>query len=691
MSNTPTRYSRTLALLLALGAVSAQGAGDVTDRRLIADGASGANWLRKSGNAYAQYFSPLEEISDTNVVELGVAWVSELPVADGIAGTPIVVDGVVYVGAAQSRVFALDAGSGRILWAYDPEVRRSFARAPFLSWLARANRGVAVGEGKVFVATADCRLIALDASTGKPAWDELTCDIERGYGISDSPYYGGGKVFVGNAGSESGEKNRGYVSAYDAATGKRLWRFYTVPSDVPAENDTPELRMAAETWTGDALATFGGGGSNWNEMTYDPESRLLYFGTAGALPYMYELRSPDGGDALFTSSVLAVDADTGEYVWHYQTTPEDSWEYNATMNIVLADLEIDGEPRDTLLIAPKNGFQYVLDRRTGELISAGKYARVNWATHINPESGRPILDPQAEYWNRAPGTTMLVWPNMWGAHSWNPMAYSPQTKLVYVPVIDIPSEVSFLGDGDFTDTLKLVTEVDGEPFDPGKLVAYDPVRQQAVWSVAHELPFNGGVLATAGNLVFQGDAYGVFSAYRADSGERLWSMATGSTIGAAPASYAIDDVQYVLLPAGVGGGLQYAYPELHAVDQAQGPTRLIAFRLGGDQDMPMPAFTRRELPALPEFEASAEQVAQGKELYGAHCAMCHGKNAVARYGGSVPDLRYADQDAHRDWQAIVVGGARQTNGMPAQAIGLEESEAIRSYVRSLAAELARKP
>lgn len=676
-----------LLALLSQATLLAAEFGDVTDERLLGEAASGENWLRKSGNAAAQHFSPLVGINADNVDTLGVAWVNSLPIADGIAGTPVVVDGVIYAGAAWSKVFAIDAASGETLWAFDPEVRDGLSGEPTLSWLARANRGIAVGEGRVYASTADCRLLAIDAADAAKVWEQETCDVAQGYGISDSPYYGGGRVFVGNAGSESGEKNRGYVSAYDAETGEMLWRFFTVPSDVPAENDTPELKMAASTWSGSALAEYGGGGSNWNGMTYDPARGVLYFGTGGALPYEHHLRSPEGGDALFTSSILAVDAETGDYLWHYQTTPEDSWEYNATMNMVLADLAIGGETRETLLAAPKNGFQYVLDRETGELLNTGKYARVNWATHINPESGRPVLDPAADYWSHEPGTRVLVWPNMWGAHSWNPMAYSPDTGLLYIPVIDIPSEVTYRGDGDFDDTLTLVTEVDGEPFDPGKLVAYDPVRQRAVWTVAHELPFNGGVLATAGNLVFQGDAFGRFSAYRADNGEKLWSTPTGSTIGAAPATYAIDGTQYVLLPAGAGGGLQYAYPELHAVDRVQGPTRLIAFRLGGDQHIEMPTISRRPPPDAIRYEASAADLGRGEALFGEYCAGCHGKNGVGRYGGSVPDLRYATADVHDDWHAIVLGGSRNAAGMPAQDLDAGESEAVRVYVLSLAEQL----
>jgi quinohemoprotein ethanol dehydrogenase len=675
------------AVFAILASPLSHSGGDVTDKRLLEESATGGNWLRKSGNSQGQYFSALTEITDDNVDELGVAWMTRLPVSDGIAGTPIVVDGVIYVGAALSIVFAIDATDGDVLWSYDPEVRKSFATRPRLSWAARGNRGIAVGDGSVYVATADCRLIAIDAKKGQALWEKVTCDPDLGYAITDSPYYGGGKIFVGNAGSESRKKNRGYVSAYDAKTGELLWRFYTVPSADRSENTTPAMDMAAKTWSGDALEKFGGGGSNWNEMTYDPESRLLFFGTAGSLPYIHSLRSPDGGDALFTSSILAVNADTGDYVWHYQTVPEDSWEFNATMNIVLADLEIDNKQRKTLLIAPKNGFEYVLDRNTGELLAAGKYARVTWASHVNLESGRPVMNEEAKYWTREAGTKVLVWPNMWGAHSWNPMAFSPQTGLLYIPVIDIPTEVTYLGDGDFEDTLKLITEIDGNKFSPGKLVAYDPVAQVPRWTVGHELPFNGGVLATAGNLVFQGDAYGHFAAYRATSGEKLWSMSTGSTISAAPASYMLRGTQYILLPAGAGGGLQYSYPELHAVDQEQGPTRLIAFRLRGDQDVVMPEFRPRELPDQPQLEATSEAIAAGEELFSTSCASCHGQHAVARYGGSVPDLRYANKETHATWQAIVVGGSRQGNGMPAQNISIDQSEMIRGYVLSLSNEL----
>ena len=677
-----TRYAAVLAaVLLALPLfASGQDRGRADEERVLREYAEGRNWFLKGGGFRGEHFSTLDEIDSGNVGELGLAWSLTLDEPDGIAATPIVVDGTIFLSAPHSIVYAVDAASGRQLWRYDPGLRGQLGGEQYSSWIARANRGVAVWQGKVYVATANCDLIALDADDGKVAWKKRTCDPALGYGISDSPYVGRDMVFIGNAGSESGKKNRGYVSAYGAADGELRWRFYTVPSANPGENDTAALRMAAKTWSGDALEKFGGGGSNWNEMTYDPESGLLFFGTAGALPYLHRDRSPEGGDSLFTSSVLAVRADTGEYVWHYQTVPEDSWEYNATMNIVLADIDVGGKPRAVLLIAPKNGFFYVLDRLTGELLSAEKFAKVTWATHINLETGRPALDPRGEYWRPGSEGPVMVWPNMWGAHSWNPMAYHPGLGLAYIPVVDLPSIVTPTGDGEFRDTMDLVTEVDGSPHSPGKLIAWDPVRQSARWSVDHRYSGNGGVLATAGKLVFQGSADGYFSAYEAASGELLWRLATGTPINAAPAAYEIDGRQHVVVPVGSGGGMQFNYPAIHGSDMPVGPTRLMAFSLDASE---LPSAASVPPPPLPEpmaYEADPDIVARGRALFGRNCGGCHGKDAVARFGGSVPDLRYATAETHLTWNGIVIGGARAARGMPAFEIEPADAEAIRSYV-----------
>ena len=659
-------------------------AGQVTEQRVLKE--AGDNWFLKGGDFTGQHFSKLADIHTGNVAELGLAWSTNLPTADGISTTPIVVDGVIYLSGAYSIVLAIDAASGEMLWQYDPGVRRALAENPDLSWPSRVNRGVAVWEGRVYLTTADCRLVALDAGSGKQIWSKQTCDSKQGYFITDSPYVGGGKVFLGNAGSESLEKGRGYVSAYNTVDGNLLWRFHIVPSDDPKENTTPAMRMAAKTWSGDTLKKYGGGGHNWNEMTYDPSSNQLFFGTSGAYPYVHHERSPAGGANLFLSSVVAVNADTGEYRWHYQTVDKDSWDYNATMNIVLADVDLRGNQREALLLAPKNGFHYTLDRHTGALLAVGKFAKTNWATGIDIETGKPDYDPAGEFWNLKDGESSYVWPNMWGAHNWQPMAYHPGARLSYIPVVDLPSRVDATGDGE---GVVMLTEVNNKPHSPGKLVAMDPATGSVRWVVEHELPFNGGLMATAGNLLFQGLATGEFQAYAADSGKELWSVATGSAITASASTYRVEGIQYVLIPIGSGGGLQFQYPEMHSAAASRGPTRLLAFSLKGRKPMPEDRLSERTLPVQPGNEGSAETIALGGALYAGYCQICHGQGAVARFGGSVPDLRYATSDTFKAWDAIVVGGLKAPSGMPAIEISVEHSQAIRSYVLSRAEDLAR--
>ncbi len=682
------RFAQVAVLLLASllsPASSAATPAPVDAARIAREAASGTDWLLHGGNRGGMHFSPLTAIDQRNVATLGLDWSLDLPAPDGIAATPIVVDGVVYLSGAHSLVWAVDAASGKLLWSFDPKPRVTASN----TWTARVNRGVAVWGQLVFVTVSDCRLIALDRESGKERWSQQSCDPDGGYSITDAPYVGGGRVYVGNAGSESGKHNRGHVSAWDADTGRFLWRFYTVPSHVATENTSKAMKMAAATWSGDALRTYGGGGSNWNAMTYDPDTDRLYFGTAGALPYLYSERSPGGGDNLFTSSVLALDAATGEYVWHYQTVPQDSWEYNATMNIVLADVAQGGKTVPALMIAPKNGFFYVLDRASGKLLSAEHYVKVNWATHIDPATGRPVLDPAAMYWQRPLGSRVEVWPNEWGAHGPQRMAYSPLTGLAYIPAGDVPSIVFLNGPDDLGDTIEAPATVDGKPHAPGKLVAWDPRTQRQRWAVEQTVAYNGGVLVTGGNLVFQGDAEGNFSAYAAEDGKRLWQVATGSAISAAPVSYVSGGQQRVLVPVGAGGAMQFSYPGLHSGNASSGRSRLMSFSLGGRQAMPVDAPVETPLAALPAQTAAADVIARGRELFeAAHCTGCHGKDAVARRGGSVPDLRHISAETYLQWDGIVIGGARAARGMPAaEGLTPEQSAAIRAWVLSRAIEL----
>jgi alcohol dehydrogenase (cytochrome c)/quinohemoprotein ethanol dehydrogenase len=517
------------------------------------------DWL-STGRTYSeQRYSPLAAINADNVARLGLAWSFDLDSNRGQEATPIVVDGVMYVSTAWSMVKALDAATGKLLWSYDPEV----PRAKVIDACCDAvNRGVAIWQGKVFVGSLDGRLIALDATNGTLLWQVQTTDPAKRYTITGAPRVVKGKVIIGNGGAEFSV--RGYVTAYDAGSGSQLWRFYTVPGDPSQPQDNPIHEMTAKTWNGEWWK-YGGGGTAWDSFAFDPELDLLYVGTGNGSPWNQAIRSPGGGDNLFLSSIVALRPDTGEYVWHYQTTPGDTWDYTATQHMILADLPIDGATRKVIMQAPKNGFFYVLDRATGALISAEPFIQVNWAERVDPTSGRPVEHPEARYYQT--GKTWTSVPGPAGAHSWQPMAFHPGTGLVYLPVQE--TGFPYAAEASLTlSTRRFDTGVDfvqaSLPTDPkvvaqilegvnGHLAAWDPVAQKEVWRAKHLGPSNGGVLATAGNLVFQGTAAGNFEAYRADTGAPLWSAPTRTGVLAAPITYTVDGEQYVAVAAGGGG------------------------------------------------------------------------------------------------------------------------------------------
>ncbi|MBK6287114.1 MAG: PQQ-dependent dehydrogenase, methanol/ethanol family [Gammaproteobacteria bacterium] len=688
-SGTETAAATAESSAAASSAAAPQQVADVDGARIVASDSEPFNWMSHGRSYDEQRFSPLAQIDESNVAQLGIDWSFDFPTRRGMEATPIVVDGRMYVTSTWSKVYAFDAASGSMLWHYDPEVPGAWAVHLCCD---AVNRGVAVWQGKVFVGTLDGRLEALDAENGKRLWSVQTTPTDKPYSITGAPRVVKGMVIIGNGGAELGV--RGFVSAYDAATGALKWRFYTVPGDPAQPFESAAMAKAAETWKGGEWWKFGGGGTVWDSMAYDPELNLLYIGVGNGSPWNQQIRSPGGGDNLYLSSIVALNPDTGEYVWHYQTTPGETWDYTATQHLILADIEIAGVPRKVIMQAPKNGFFYVLDRSTGEFISAEAYAQQSWTTGIDKTTGRPIPVEEARY----RGKEAIVFPSPHGAHNWHPMSYSPKTGLVYLPVQEIPFVYKHDDKFKFTPGLwniGVIAEAAGMPENAaaaaailkmveGRLVAWDPVAQKEVWRVEQGVPFNGGVLSTAGNLVFQGSARGEFAAYRATDGVQLWSKPVQTGVVAPPISYAVNGKQYVAVVVGWGGALPLAGGEVAALAGVVNRSRLIVFSLDGKQQLAEPVAEVREL-APPPLEASAEQVAVGKTLFAARCMPCHGDGAVG--GGVVPDLRYMSAQTHAEFDAIVLGGLRHEKGMVGfanvsggEVLGKDEVDAIHAYV-----------
>ena len=492
-------------------------------------------WRQHGFTAAEDRFSPLADINAGNVSKLGLAWYFDYPTSRGMEATPLVIDGVIYTTGSWSMVYANDALSGELLWFYDPQVPRDWAVHGCCDVV---NRGVAYSGGNLYFGTFDGRLVSLDAADGSLNWEVRTTDPERPYTITGAPRIIKDKVIIGNGGAEFGV--RGYVSAYNVNNGELAWRFYTVPGN-PAEGfENEAMKRAAATWGGGEWWVVGGGGTVWDSMAYDPDLNLLYVGVGNGAPWNRQIRSPDGGDNLYVSSILALNPDDGSYVWHYQTTPGETWDYTATQHLILADLDIGGKQRQVIMQAPKNGFFYVLDRASGELLSATPYATVNWATHVDMETGRPVEVEGARYEKEATG---LLLPGPYGAHNWHPMSYNPETGLVYIPAQDVP--YVYETDTDFRHRPGYWnTGVDARPAalpdDPevratveqsitGAVIAWDPVAATTRWRVEHVGPWNGGILSTAGDLVFQGNASGELVAYRYENGRELWSDALART------------------------------------------------------------------------------------------------------------------------------------------------------------------
>ena len=655
----------------------------------------GGEWLSYGRTYREQRFSPLDSVNRDNVDELDLVWSFKFDTARGMEATPIVHDGVIYVSTGWSHVHAIDARSGEELWHYDAKVPKAQLAK---TCCGPVNRGVAIWQKdsdsplQVFFGALDGRLIALDAATGMENWSVQSTPTDGNYSVTGAPRIVKGMIIIGNGGAELGV--RGYVSAYDVTTGEMKWRFYTVPGDRNKPQENAALEAALETWSGDEWYKLGGGGGTaWDSLVYDPELDLLYIGTGNGSPWNRELRSPGGGDNLYLSSIVALRPDTGEYVWHYQVTPADNWDYTATQQMVLAELEIDGEMRSVIMQAPKNGFFYVLDRKTGELLSAEKFGRVTWATHVDMETGRPVESKFANYQENGGS---FIWPSPYGAHNWQPMSFSTKTGLMYIPVQSIPSYFSAVKEvmyrvNRWNTGVDLNTNRDPKSWVAGRasadaliygeLVAWDPVKKKRAWKVHHSKPSNGGILSTAGDLVFQGTWDGTFAAYDAYNGKKLWQYKSDSAVLAGPMTYELDGEQYVAVAQGSGGTVMITVGD-ELMKKKTNQNKLLVFKKGRfNQTVSLASNELATIKALGhKVNSDPAVIKQGESLYHNNCASCHGINALSNY--VVPDLRYMSEQTHSDFASIVIGGTRTHKGMIGfyETLGLDDVDAIHAYL-----------
>ena len=649
---------------------------------------SGEEWHGVNGDSDETGFSRLTAMTPANAAKLGLAWSLDLPGETTLQAAPVVVNGTLYFTGSYGDVYAVDGNTGTVRWKFEPKI---WAHNPLkMNYGFGANRGVAYANGKIFSAALDGRLFALDAATGHKLWEAETTDPQGGQTITGAPRVFNGKIIIGQGGADFGM--RGYISAWDQESGKQVWRFYVVPASPEANKGDPAMEAAAKTWNGPFWKTNGGGGGPWDSMTFDKELNRVYVGTANAYDYDPEKRSPGGGDNLYTASIVALDADTGKYAWHYQVNPRDSWDYDSTQQMMLATLTIGGSPRKVLMQAPKNGFYYVLDRVSGKLISAGQIAKQNWADRIDIATGRPVERKNIRH---ETGST-IIYPSGTGAHSWMRMAYSPKTGLVYVPTMQHGFRFykgKPVGD-DFAVGGLNIADAPVQPGDnKGTLVAWDPVAQKARWKVQNAVLFNGGTAATAGGLVFQGTADGWFSAYDAATGKRLWRHYTGMGIIAAPTVWSSRGKDYVSVLAGYGGSVAAVGGAAVVGWKYNQPRRLLTYALDGKAVIADPAKRTSKIDVIeaPDEKLDPKSIAMGKGLWLA-CAACHGKGAIGA-GGPAPDLRESpialDPDA---FYTVVRDGALMEKGMPKYALFSKPViEGLRQFIRAQAQlELARQ-
>lgn len=650
--------------------------------------AAASNWVSHNGDPDETAYSSLDGINTGNIHKLGLAWSLDLPGESSLEATPLAVDGVLYFTGSYAAVYAVDAASGKLLWKFDPETWKYAPARMALS--LPVNHGAAYADGRIFSASLDGRLNALDAKTGKVLWSVETLPASGMKSVTGAPRTFKGKVIIGNGGADMGE--RGYVTAYDAATGHQVWRFYVTPGTPDENKGDPAMERAAETWSGEYWKT-GTGGAVWDSMTFDADLNRIYLGTGNGGPYDSDIRSPGKGDNLYVASIVALDADTGKYVWHYQANPRDCWDYDATQQMILADVVIRGAHRKVLMQAPKNGFFYVLDRRTGKLISAEKIGKATWAERIDLTTGRPVEAPNVRYG----ANDAVIWPSPIGAHGWQSMSFSPKTGLVYIPYMQLgarfhkgkplPGVASF---GGVSMALVKADAQDGK----GALLAWDPVKQELRWKAQLDTLWNGGTLATAGNLVFQGAADGYIRAYNALTGERLWQFNAGLGIIAAPSSYTTGGKQYIAVLVGYGASAAIAgEPMQVGWKYGMQPRRVLTFALDGKSALPPPVPPDMSVKAVddPSLQLNEADVQAGHALYNMACAVCHGLNLHAA-GGPGPDLRESGIALTEEgvW-SVVHDGRLISRGMPRyDMLPREVVRQIHAYIRSGAREALAK-
>jgi quinohemoprotein ethanol dehydrogenase len=654
--------------------------GAVQDQQIASVDDNSGDWLTYGRNYGEERYSPLGQITKDNVGQLGLAWSLNLGTKRGIEATPLVVDGIMFISGPWSVVYAINTRTGKLLWTYDPQVPKGFGEKACCDVV---NRGLAMYKGNIFVGTLDGRLVSINAATGKKKWEVLSVSHDRSYTITGAPRVMDGKVIIGNSGAEYGV--RGYVTAYDAMTGKKVWRFFTVPGNPANGFEHPEMEVAAKTWKGEWWK-YGGGGTAWDAFAYDPKLKLIYVGTGNGSPWNREIRSPGGGDNLYLSSILAIHAETGKLKWHYQTTPGESWDFTAVQQIILTQLEIKGKKRDVLMQAPKNGFFYVLDRNTGELLSAEPYVYVNWASKVDMKTGRPVETPNARYLI----SNEQIYPGPFGGHNWQPMAFNPKTNLVYIPA----REQSFMygNQQDFEyDKDHWSLGISSNPANPtnkdakfaksyGKLIAWDPVLNKEVWSKVEKTTWNSGVLTTS-DLVFQGTAEGDFNAMDARTGKVIWTKNLGTGIVAPPITYLVDGVQYVTIAVGWGGVQGQSSKNTEQIN----PGTIYTFAIGKNAAMPVfEKQPKKEYLTLP-VEITEAQVEKGSNLFGKYCSACHTLSA-GNPGGNIPNLTYTHPDIMGAFHQIVGDGIFLPKGMPkfGGRLSDEDISNIKGYILATA-------